>query len=164
VRYLYLAILASFLAPVSSSAETVYKYTDRSGNVVYSATPPVSGGPVSGDGVQQIPLPAAPDSASVADAKAREQRLLDAAQEVDRAQQQRDEQAVRRDEALARAHNEVAAAEQALAQARVRKGTDYRNISRRDRLKKSYFERVREHEALVEQARQHLQEVEAEVR
>jgi len=147
----YRAALILILLTGTASAQTVYKFLDAGGNVIYTEAPLEDG-----RDMERVHIEPGPDSARQDAAKARQQQLLEAAEAINVKQASRaSEERARRTE-LEEAEAAVAEAEQALAQARVKKRKDYRQPSVQHRLRKSYYDRVRFHEQQLFEARERL--------
>ena len=145
-----IAILLFFSLPVLCAGE-VYRTVDEAGNVTYTDIPPEGG--VSAERVE-LPPPPPPDR--LRRSEQRNQEILRAAEQAKRDRQQRK---VQRESRIRDARKQLAEAEANLEQARVIQDEDRQNLAGgRRRIHPDYFERVKQAEADVEEARKALRQ------
>jgi hypothetical protein len=152
-------VLTIALAATAGQAQTIYKSIDPQGNVLYSSEPP-QGTAES----EQIKLAPDPSPEAQAEAKRREAKLLEAAQQSDQSAKQQATGGADHRASIDQAKKDVESAEQALAQAHEKHLDDYRGSEDRPTdLKQSYYERVREKQEQLRAAQQRLKEAEAQM-
>ncbi len=149
---LLMIFLGLGVVPGLSAGENVYRWVDAEGNVTYSSQAPVGAADV-----REIEIDPGPTDEQREQAEARLQRSLEIIEETEEARseamQQRSEQVREAEEALTQA-------EQDLEEAKRVRPSDwilgYRTSGMR---KPEYYERVKEAEAAVEEARHRLKKV-----
>ena len=145
------ALLAFALLVQAAFAEEIYRSVDEQGNVTFSDTPPAGA-----SAVERVILPPAPERRDPGHVEERNQKLLDAAAEAERKRlEKRREQKAR----VAAAEKRLEQAEADLAEARVIKDSDRQNLAGgKRRIHPDYFERLKQAEANVEDARKALRQ------
>lgn len=150
VRHVLLLMAVAALPLTSAMGQTIYKYVDENGEVVYSETPPPDNQPA-----ETVEVEAGPSAASQKQAADREQQVRDAAAQTRSAS---DERAAKADDSKAQQQSQqdaVAAAEAALERARVvGPGDRIGTAGGGNKLRESYHERVRAAEEELRKARQ----------
>ncbi len=142
-------LLACFLLTQPSIGDEIYRVIDADGHVTYTDTPP-PGNP----NVERMDLPPAPSAASQQHTEDRIRRLQDAARQ---AEMQREQEQQKKQARIATAQTQLAEAEARLTEAKELKDEDRQNLAGgKRRIRPDYFERVKEAEVAVEEARKAL--------
>lgn len=144
-----LIAIAPFFSLPALSAGEVYRTVDEAGNVTYTDIPPE--GDVSAERVEILPPPSAERQRQ---SEQRNREILRAAEEAKR---ERQRQKGERESRISTARKQLEEAEARLEQTRVIQDEDRQNLAGgKRRIHPDYFERVKQAEADVEEARKAL--------
>jgi hypothetical protein len=144
-----LIFLACALLSQTVIGEEVYRTVDEEGNVTFTDTPPADD-----SSAQPVELPPAPSRESLRDTQERNRKIREAAaaSERERSVEKRTQQA-----RIKAAEQRLAQARANLAEAKVIKDEDRQNLAGgKRRIHPDYFERIKQAEAAVEEARKAL--------
>jgi hypothetical protein len=146
-----LILFASLLPLTDVVGEEIYRTVDEEGNVTYTDSPPA------GDrSVERVELPPAPPQGRAQQSGQRNQGLLDAAKQ---AEQKRQHKKKMQEASIKAAKEKLAAAEARLVEAKEIRDEDRQHlVGGKRRIHPDYFERVKQAETEVEQARKALRE------
>ncbi|MEJ2455729.1 MAG: DUF4124 domain-containing protein [Candidatus Thiodiazotropha sp.] len=150
-RPLGLIVLAFAMLAQAVIGEEIYRTVDEQGNVTFTDTPPAGGVEV-----ERVELPSGPSEQVRREAEQRNQKILNAAE---RAEQKREQEKAQKQTRVKAAEQQLQEAQAHLAEAKVIKDEDRQNLAGgKRRINPDYFERVKQAELEVEQARKALRE------
>jgi hypothetical protein len=150
-RPLVLIVLAFAMLAQAVIGEEIYRTVDEQGNVTFTDTPPAGGVEV-----ERVELPSGPSEQVRQEAEQRNQKILNAAE---RAEQKREQEKAQKETRVKAAEQQLQEAQARLAEAKVIKDEDRQNLAGgKRRINPDYFERVKQAELEVEQARKALRE------
>ena len=128
-----------------ATSEPIYKSVDSEGRVSFSSKPPVGARQV-----EEIPIQPGPTAEQIEVTRARANRTLEQAKKSE-------SPAAKRRQATMAASGKVRNAQAALDKAKIIQPEDWQHLANGKRhLKQSYFDRVKEHEAVIAKAKKAL--------
>jgi hypothetical protein len=146
-----LILFASLLPIAAVVGEDVYRTVDEEGHVTFSDTPPMND-----TSAERVELPPAPAQERLQQSRQRSQQILNAAKQAEQKRLlKKQEQEVR----ITAAKQKLLEAEARLAEVKQIKDEDRQHLAGgKRRIHPDYFERVKQAEAEVEEARKALRE------
>jgi hypothetical protein len=146
-----LIFIACALLAQAVIGEEIYRTVDEEGNVTFTDTPAADDA-----SAQPVALPPGPSKESLQESEQRQRKLREAAETSAR---QREQEKRASQVRIKAAEERLAEAEADLAEAKVIKDEDRQSLAGgRRRIHPDYFERVKQAEAAVEEARKTLRE------
>lgn len=151
IRCLLLALFISGL-PAQLLAGEVYRSVDAEGNVTYTDTPPGTD-----TKIERVDIHPGPSEASRLDTERRNAAIRKA---MEQARSKRMKKEASHEERLTNARKQLDEAEDALKQSKELVDDDRQHMTGgRSRIKPEYFERIKEAEEKVEEARKNYKEI-----